>query len=201
MEHAKPRLSREDWLAAALGALEHEGIEGVRSERLARTLGVTTGSFYWHFRDRKDLLASLLDYWAQEMTLKLLPEIERISADPKQRLFALMTTITEQNLGRYEVPIRAWGMIDEMAAKKVQQIDQQRLAYIKKIFAQIGFRGRSLEMRARTLMYYQMAEPSVFLGDSMEEKKQFLKLRIDLLTQKQPPRSSQRAPVSSCKSG
>ena len=55
------RLNRTDWLDAALTSLVRGGIEGVRVERLARDLGVTKGSFYWHFEDRPDLLRGLLD--------------------------------------------------------------------------------------------------------------------------------------------
>ena len=49
-----------DWLKAARLALLHRGPDAVRVEPLARGLGVTKGSFYWHFKDRNALLEALL---------------------------------------------------------------------------------------------------------------------------------------------
>ena len=50
-------LDRERWEQAALDALERGGLAAVAVEPLARELGVTKGSFYWHFRTRQELIA------------------------------------------------------------------------------------------------------------------------------------------------
>ena len=63
------RLGKDDWLRAARRALLIRGPNGVRVEPLARDLGVTKGSFYWHFSDRDDLLEALLVEWEQETSL------------------------------------------------------------------------------------------------------------------------------------
>jgi AcrR family transcriptional regulator len=65
-------LSRGDWVAVALGILADEGIEAVRITRLAVDLGVTRGSFYWHFKDRDDLLAALIAAWEARNTKALI---------------------------------------------------------------------------------------------------------------------------------
>ena len=57
----EPQLSRDDWIVAALRVLVEEGIEAVQIAKLARDLNVTRGSYYWHFKERKDLLAALLE--------------------------------------------------------------------------------------------------------------------------------------------
>lgn len=57
------QLGREDWLLAGLQALAREGEAGLRVEAVARGLGVTKGSFYWHFRDRAGWRQALLDWW------------------------------------------------------------------------------------------------------------------------------------------
>ncbi|MEM8755480.1 MAG: TetR family transcriptional regulator, partial [Pseudomonadota bacterium] len=54
----KQRLSRDDWLAHALGTLAAEGAPALRADRMAKALGVSRGSFYWHFRDLDDLNAA-----------------------------------------------------------------------------------------------------------------------------------------------
>src|SRR5580693_7759368 len=62
-------LTREDWLAAARRALLHGGPAAVRVDTLARQLKISRGSFYWHFKDRSDLLAALLAEWEAEKSL------------------------------------------------------------------------------------------------------------------------------------
>ena len=63
-----PSLHPEDWLRAAQNRLSEHGIESVRIEVLARDLGVSKGSFYWHFRDRGELLDRLLARWEDAET-------------------------------------------------------------------------------------------------------------------------------------
>ena len=60
---------------AALEVLYSEGIGKVSIVRIARDLGVTSGSFYWHFKDRSDLLRSLLDFWVQSQTEAIIEEV------------------------------------------------------------------------------------------------------------------------------
>ena len=81
-------LSREDWTAAALDALAEVGLSAVAIDPLARRLGATKGSFYWHFSSRDELIAATLALWERRDTVELLEELEAI-ADPQERLVAL----------------------------------------------------------------------------------------------------------------
>ncbi len=81
-------LSREDWTEAALEALGREGMQAVAIDPLARRLGATKGSFYWHFTGRDALVAAVLERWEQRDTVELVAEIERIE-DPRERLVSL----------------------------------------------------------------------------------------------------------------
>jgi AcrR family transcriptional regulator len=150
------QLTAEDWLKLALDTLDNEGIHKVNVEHLARKLGVTKGSFYWHFKNRETLL--------------------------KETLFKLMTIITEEKVGRYEAAIRAWAMHDEMAKAALHKVDEQRLKYISSVFTEIGFKKADAEIRARMMLYYQVAEQGVFLSDSKEKHKKLLKQRFAFLT-------------------
>ena len=55
------RLSAEDWAQAALDQIAEQGVASVAVEPLARRLGVTKGSFYWHFPSREALLVAALE--------------------------------------------------------------------------------------------------------------------------------------------
>ena len=123
------RLHREDWLAHALEALRCEGISGLRVEPLARSLGVTTGSFYWHFKDRRDLLESVLTHWTELMT-DAIEERRLISEDPKLRLTRLLRDITIEERNRYDLAVRNWATFDEMAQSAVRKVDECRLSAV-----------------------------------------------------------------------
>ena len=84
------RLSRADWVEAALQTLAEGGISNVRVEVLAKHLKVTKGSFYWHFVDRNDLLAEMLETWRVNLTTSVADRVKRKTSEPKARLTYLL---------------------------------------------------------------------------------------------------------------
>ena len=176
------QLAAEDWLKLALDTLDNEGIHKVNVEYLARKLGVTKGSFYWHFKNRETLLKEMLSYWAETLTTDVIQRSRQNSKDGKETLLKLMTIITEEKVGRYEAAIRAWAMHDEMARAALHKVDEQRLKYITSVFTDIGFKKADAEIRARMMLYYQVAEQGIFLSDSKEKRKKLLKQRFTFLT-------------------
>jgi AcrR family transcriptional regulator len=180
------RLGREDWLAAALEVLYGEGIGDVSIVRIARDLGVTSGSFYWHFKDRNDLLQSLLSFWVRSQTEAILEKVEQFDGTPSERLFKLMEILTLGEQARYEVAVRAWAGFDDVAAEVVRGADKQRIEWLRNIFHELGFRGNEAEMRARLFVYYQLAEPSVLWRESKSKRREIMRLRHRLLTSRAP---------------
>lgn len=83
------QLDRDTWITAGLDALERGGVAAVAVVPLARELGVTRGSFYWHFASREELLAAVLARWERDHSDAVLDALERI-ADPRERLRALI---------------------------------------------------------------------------------------------------------------
>jgi len=92
---AKRRLSRETWTEAALEAIAEGGIAAVAVVPLARRLGATKGSFYWHFDNRDELVAAALADWEQTHTSAVISEIDAASDDPRQQLRLLFKRVTE----------------------------------------------------------------------------------------------------------
>ena len=178
------RLSREDWLAAALEVLKSEGVEKVNIVRIARDLGVTSGSFYWHFKDRSDLLRSLLEFWVRTQTEAILENVDQ--GTPSERLFKLMEILTLGEEARYEVAVRAWAGFDKMAAEVVRGTDKRRIEWLRSVFHELGFSGTEAEMRARLFLYYQLAEPIVFWREPKGKRREIIKLRHRLLTSPVP---------------
>ncbi|MEX2109320.1 MAG: serine hydrolase [Gemmatimonadaceae bacterium] len=128
------RLGVTDWMRAARLALLHSGPDGVRVEPLARALGVTKGSFYWHFRDRADLLEALLAEWEAEASLlsdalgspdpvtdlrKILLEVER------------RTHASERGEWPSDAAIFAWAAVDPAVAKRINRAEVIRMRLLR----------------------------------------------------------------------
>jgi len=184
MMNTRKKLTAQDWLALALDTLDSHGIHKVNVEYLARELGVTKGSFYWHFKNRDALLKAMLQYWVENLTTNVIDRSTEHSEDAKDSLFTLITIVTDENMGRYEAAIRAWATHNQIAQSILQQVDKQRITYIQSLFKKMGFDKADAEIRARLLLYYQVSETGIFLNDSKAKRKKLLKQRFDLLTRK-----------------
>jgi len=178
----KPNLNRQDWLLAALETSINDGISAISIDRLSTSLGVTRGSFYHHFADRSELLDSLLEYWAYELTLRIREQVSSLRLDPATTLLVLLRTIQAEKAAKYDAVFRAWALHDERARAVVTQVDEARLAYIRSQFEELGFEGVELESRARLFLYYEVAAPAMFLEQSEVDTEAMLLDRHRTLT-------------------
>lgn len=154
---ASPRtqLGRDEWVSGATDLMAKLGIDGVRVEVLAKTLGVTKGSFYWHFKDRQDLLDVLLETWRAgrirdiEKQTALTPGKEREQA---RHLVEVYSAGRNRKGIAIELAIRDWARRDPGAAQIVEAVDSHRLECTRKLFRVVGYDEQ--EAKARSLMLY-----------------------------------------------
>ena len=83
---AAVRTPRETWVREGLRFLAEGGPDAVRVEPLAAALGVTKGGFYWHFRNRAELLDALLDLWEQQLVDEAIEASDHGGGDGRTRL-------------------------------------------------------------------------------------------------------------------
>lgn len=182
MNHSEKRLSREDWLARALATLDEEGIQGVKVERLAESLGVTKGSFYWHFEGLQDLLDSLLNYWSVELTQVAVTQLQRMPDDPRDRLLWLWSRIADKRLNEHDKGMRSWAMMEPHVEEVVRSVDQKRLAYVRELFLDMGFDEDEADLRARMAYYYILGEQTAGFDEPIEARAALVMPRHRLLT-------------------
>jgi AcrR family transcriptional regulator len=152
---------KPQWLRAGLEALRKGGVAAVRVERLAADLGVTKGSFYWHFRDRGALLDALLEFWSREMTDAEFERIQTLRAGLAARLLALAQDVLEKGMGRYDPAIRGWARTDRKVAGAVAQVDRRRVRALTGFFEEGGFSTAEARTRARLFYTFLLGEPQV----------------------------------------
>jgi AcrR family transcriptional regulator len=142
------RLSREDWIEAALQALADDGPPGVAVERLAARLGTTKGSFYWHFKDREELITDALARWEREDTDAMIEEMRTIG-DPVERLRTGMVMATEyEEAERPDVRLLP-SASDPVVGEVVRRAQRKRLDFLAEIFREAGFTPAESRLRAR----------------------------------------------------
>jgi AcrR family transcriptional regulator len=178
----KKRLTRNCWQEAALELLHNEGINAVTVDALASQLNITRGSFYHHFKDRKDLSKDMLDYWKQKWTVEIRDDVEAFGIDGLQYLVALGNLIRHRKGAGYDIAIRAWAIHDDMALEIIRETDKIRLDFIRKQFEKIGFKGLDLENRSRLYLYYSMTEPAFFDPPDGKTTPELDQIRLNFLT-------------------
>ena len=148
------RLSANDWVLAAEHTLARQGIDAVRVETLARDLGVSKGSFYWHFKDREALLTALQEDWEARGTSAIIARVDAAAQEPAARLHFLIERVfaTPSEHQLLETAMRAWGTIDRKVGARVQRIDKRRIDYVAKLLQETGLEKQEAARRSR-IMY------------------------------------------------
>jgi AcrR family transcriptional regulator len=143
------RLAKEAWVRAALAALVN-GFDRVHVEHLALDLGVTKGSFYWHFADRGALLDAVAERWEEVATSAIIAQVgTEGGADARfARLLALATT---SNGARLEGAMRAWGAVEPRIGAIVARVDRRRERFVVELFEEMGFTSAEAADRTRAL--------------------------------------------------
>ncbi len=175
------KLTRNDWLSAALDALVSSGSEGVHVEPLATSLGVTKGSFYWHFEDLQDLLSSVIEYWEETM-LGAVQSHEDLTGSPEENLLEVMEDIAREDRGRYEAVMRTWAKCDERAAQAVTRVDEARMNWTVGLFTDMGFSPDQAEIRGRMMVLYEYGEAQYSFRAQVDQRLEWVKLRHEILT-------------------
>lgn len=182
-KNSESKLGRKDWINAGLIVLAEGGVEAVRVEPLAKRIKMTKGSFYWHFKNRNDLLDAILAEWVEIDTNGIIEQVNLIDADPKTKLLRLFELAIADNDhipgiadGRIENAIRAWAMNDQKVAELIAHVDQQRLNYTKALFLDLGFSDAEALARARLAYHALIGE--LTLGVQTNQAKRLAEIRM-----------------------
>jgi AcrR family transcriptional regulator len=143
----RARLSRQEWIAAAMAMGVRLGFDGLAVEPLAAELNTTKGSFYWHFKDRADLLDAVLADWEQRATTQIIEDVDRSPSD--ERLAGLVAAA----FGRSFDDEIEWQILaaahHPRVGPVVVRVHDARLAYLRRLFQARGLTVARARARAR----------------------------------------------------
>ncbi len=155
---APRRTPREQWVEAGLRALADGGIDAVRIEPLARSLGVTRGGFYWTFENRQMLLEAMLDAWEKASADDVIEQIESSDGDIGAKLRRAGTLTFSERLLPIDLAIRDWARRDPAVAERLRRVDNRRMEYLRSLFA--GICPDPDEVEGRSMLAF-----SLLIGD------------------------------------
>ncbi|WP_454830347.1 TetR/AcrR family transcriptional regulator [Paraburkholderia xenovorans] len=173
-------LQRADWVKAGLTLFAKEGHEAVSIATLANALGVTKGSFYWHFTSREELLHSILDEWSLHATARVIEIVEatETTARDKIRKLALLgvKSSIEELGGAIELAVRNWARTNKKVRNAVAEVDGQRIAYLTSLFEEAT---PSADAELMACLHYSFSAGLRLIFSFSEEAK--LRIREDAL--------------------
>jgi AcrR family transcriptional regulator len=165
-------LSREDWLGAAVRLLIEEGVDQVKVQRLGKALGTSRGSFYWHFRDRGELLDEILARWERTNTDQLIAALGTARDPLQNRILGLFALWVEHHpfYPRFDNAIRAWAAKSPKVRRVQRAADERRRRHIEQIFLDAGYPPREARVRGDILYFTQVGYFLLDLGESAAER-------------------------------
>jgi AcrR family transcriptional regulator len=154
------RLTRDDWITAALSAIADGGLAAVGVEPLAARLGATKGSFYWHFENRDALLEAAIRQWEKETTTDVVAEITAAAHDaPASQFRRLAVSVIERAEQDRVGPALLASAAHPAVGPALERVTATRRDLIATVLRRLGF--PPAETRRRALLAY-----SAYLGHS-----------------------------------
>ncbi len=158
------RLSRQAWIDAAVAKLTEDSVDALRVDDLADRLGVTKGSFYWHFENREALINAVLDWWYDLMTEHTSGILDRLPPNPRARLSKLIAMALSPRSdvpgGPFELSLRDWARRDQSVRRIVSKVDAARETIVARLYRDLGLGEREAADWAHAHMAY-------VIGDAM----------------------------------
>ena len=172
-------LTGYDWVRAAARAISEGGIEAVAVEPLAKRLGVTKGSFYWHFKDRRVLIEAALERWEEESTNAAISATRSV-ADPRERLVRLAEEAFDDEPrsqdatkeeafrgGAFELAVSD-AADNPIVRPFLERVTGRRIEYLDECYRALGFPPE--EARHRALLVYAAHAGTVRLFRDMPDR-------------------------------
>jgi AcrR family transcriptional regulator len=145
------QFSATAWVDQGLKVLATDGYTALKADPLAKLLGVSRGSFYWHFRDVDAFRAAVLARWREIATERVIADLEALADDAAAVPYLLRRAFRARS--SLEAAVRSWAAHDATARKAARAIDQRRLSYIEVLLKQSGVPAQTARARAQILYW------------------------------------------------
>ncbi|WP_170773681.1 MULTISPECIES: TetR/AcrR family transcriptional regulator [Ruegeria] len=159
----KNAATKEDWILLAYKVLNEGGVSAIKVVPMAKRLNLTSGSFYWHFKNVRELLDEVLRYWEQELTDKVIAQAKTFGGPPEDRILLLMKKVIEEDAALPDHAVSVWANTDEKVKESYQRTIGKRFHFAAWMFEQAGFSKEEAKARGRLMVTSLMGDSSTGL--------------------------------------
>nr|WP_321832466.1 TetR/AcrR family transcriptional regulator [Thalassovita sp.] len=180
--------SEAAWLEAAYDMLTESGVDAVKIMPLAKRLGVSRTSFYWHFKDRDELLEAMIHRWEQKNTGNLVARTEAYAESIAEALFNLFDCWLDGDLfdARLDLAIRNWARNDAALQVRLDAEDAKRKEAMAAMFLRFDYDADQAEVRALTMLYTQIGYISMEIEEDPAQRMGRMPDYIEVYTGQRP---------------
>ena len=166
------RGSRDFWIDAAYELLVTSGVDAVKVMPMAKKLGISRTSFYWHFDDRESLLEALVKRWRDKNTTNLVSQTKTYAETITEAVLNLFDCWIDPQLfdARLDFAIRNWAQMDASLKKILKSADQQRITAIRAMFSKFDYDPQQADTRALTVYYTQMGYIAMMVEEPVDQR-------------------------------
>ena len=165
----------------ALKVLVSDGVDAVRVNDLARRLEISKSGFYWHFRDRAELLEAMKQYWVEEFSQQIISEVLSLEGPVKERLRFVARAIREKESGKLDLAFTSWAQSDPDIRVLLDKVRDMRTAFISEVLSNSECEEREIPSRARLFVVYFSWSEVMFPPNSNGLKDEDLDQILDLI--------------------
>lgn len=182
------RGSEDLWIDAAYRLLVETGVESVKVMAMAKALGLSRTSFYWHFSDREALLDALIRRWSDRNTGNLIARTERYAASIAEAVFNLFDCWITPELfdARLDFAIRSWAQTAPDLKRMVERADADRIEAIRAMFERHGFSAEQADIRARNVYLTQVGYIAMMTEEPLETRLARMPVYVEAFTGRAP---------------
>jgi AcrR family transcriptional regulator len=155
------QLSARNWLDQGLRTLARSGFTALKAEPLAKAMGVSRGSFYWHFADIGAYHTAILKHWREVAAEQIIAGLEAARKNENPLPLLLRQAFGSRLV--LEKAVRSWAALDPVARNAVQAIDRRRLSYVESLLRGTGVAPGVARARAQILYW-------AFIGFALSDK-------------------------------
>jgi AcrR family transcriptional regulator len=166
------KATRGDWLDLALTVLALEGVDHVTVLNLSERLGVSRSSFYWYFKNRDELLGTLLDRWDKLNTRSIVAQAEAPATTVNEAVCNVFRCWVNSAIfsARLDFAVREWARRSVRVRKALDHSDRVRTQAVKALFVRFGYEDEDAFVRARVLYYMQIGYYALDLREPIETR-------------------------------
>jgi len=177
-------LSQADWIMTARRCFIESGIDAVKVVPLAKLLGATTGSFYWHFKSRKQLHDALLRDWVESNGMPFVAAVEAAGPDVRDQFLAFVGVwVFDRGFSSaYDEAVRAWAHRSQQVSAVLREVEAKRIELLKALLRRFGYEETEAYIRARITYFHQVGYYNMGIRESRRERLRLNRYYVEALT-------------------